>query len=118
MLSASKVRSIGERDRVHRPSWLGTQRVVAGECRAGLGRDENEPGSRSDVMRCRTVPLVPNNQPLMGIVTVGDITERKRPDETLRASEGRYRSLFESNPNPRWVFDVETLSFLAVNAAA
>ena len=59
-----------------------------------------------------------NGQPLMAIVTIGDITERKRAEESLRASEERYRSLFESNPNPMWVFDVESLSFLAVNGAA
>ena len=59
-----------------------------------------------------------NKEPLMAIVTVGDITERKRADEMLQASVERYRSLFESNPNPMWVFDLETLSFLAVNAAA
>jgi two-component system, cell cycle sensor histidine kinase and response regulator CckA len=36
----------------------------------------------------------------------------------LRASEEGYRLLFESNPHPMWVFDVETLAFLAVNDAA
>ena len=33
-------------------------------------------------------------------------------------SEARYRELFESNPQPMWVFDVQTLAFLAVNDAA
>jgi PAS domain S-box-containing protein len=36
----------------------------------------------------------------------------------LRESEQRYRLLFESNPQPMWVFDYETLAFLAVNEAA
>ena len=29
-----------------------------------------------------------------------------------------YRLLFDSNPHPMWVFDSETLAFLAVNDAA
>jgi PAS domain S-box-containing protein len=36
----------------------------------------------------------------------------------LRESEARYRLLFESNPHPMWVLDVESLMFLAVNPAA
>ncbi len=36
----------------------------------------------------------------------------------LRESEQRYRLLFESNPQPMWVFDYDTLRFLAVNEAA
>jgi PAS domain S-box-containing protein len=36
----------------------------------------------------------------------------------LRESEERYRNLFELNPHPVWVYDRETLRFLAVNAAA
>jgi PAS domain S-box-containing protein len=59
-----------------------------------------------------------HNNPLMAVVTFTDITEGKRAEEMLRSSEQRYRSLFESNPNPMWIYDCETLSFLAVNEAA
>ncbi len=39
-------------------------------------------------------------------------------DERLRQSEARYRDLFDSNPAPMWVYDLETLRFVAVNDAA
>jgi PAS domain S-box-containing protein len=44
--------------------------------------------------------------------------ERERVEEALRESEQRHRLLFDVNPEPAWVFDLETLRFLAVNAAA
>ena len=37
---------------------------------------------------------------------------------SIEESESRYRLLFEANPQPMWVFDRDTLAFLAVNHAA
>ncbi|MEO5719291.1 MAG: PAS domain S-box protein, partial [Chthoniobacterales bacterium] len=50
--------------------------------------------------------------------SVQDITERKRSEERLQESEKRYRSLFEANPLPMWIYDLKTLAFLEINDAA
>jgi PAS domain S-box-containing protein len=52
------------------------------------------------------------------IIFVEDITESKRMEDALRASEEVYRMMFESNPFPMMVFDRETLEILEVNDAA
>ena len=52
------------------------------------------------------------------VVSHTNITERKLAEAAVRDSEVRYRELFNSNPQPMWVFDAETLAFLAVNTSA
>ena len=44
--------------------------------------------------------------------------QRDLAESELRKSEEQYRMLFQANPLPMWVFDTETLGFLAVNDAA
>ncbi|MGH9456379.1 MAG: hybrid sensor histidine kinase/response regulator, partial [Thermoanaerobaculia bacterium] len=51
-------------------------------------------------------------------VFVRDITEQKRARQSVEESEERFRLLFDKNPYPAWVYDLETLAFLAVNEAA
>ena len=57
---------------------------------------------------------------LHGVIV--DITRRKEAEQALLAqlsrSEEEYRTLFDLHPNPIWVYDIETLRFLAVNEAA
>ncbi|MFO7526989.1 MAG: PAS domain S-box protein [Ignavibacteriaceae bacterium] len=42
----------------------------------------------------------------------------EKAKSSLEESEKNYKVLFISNPNPMWVYDVETLNFLDVNEAA
>jgi len=49
---------------------------------------------------------------------VRDITERKEAEKIRKESEEKYRFMFANNPQPMWIFDVETLAFLEVNQAA
>jgi two-component system, cell cycle sensor histidine kinase and response regulator CckA len=41
-----------------------------------------------------------------------------RAQDEIRASEARYRTMFDNSPLPKWMYDVETLRFLEVNEAA
>jgi PAS domain S-box-containing protein len=44
-----------------------------------------------------------------------DVTIQKQLEIELLASQGIYKEIFYSNPNPMWIFDLETLAFLEVN---
>ena len=64
-------------------------------------------------------PIRDHTGALTGAVLVfRDVTDRYRSQKQLEESERRYRLMFENNPQPMWVFDIETFEFLAVNDAA
>ena len=44
--------------------------------------------------------------------------QRQQADEALRASERKYKLLFEGNPMPMWMFSLKTLRIIDVNEAA
>jgi len=50
--------------------------------------------------------------------TVTDITERRDAQSRMALAEQQFRHLFERNPLPAWVYELEDLRFLAVNEAA
>ena len=47
-----------------------------------------------------------------------DITDRKKAEQSLKESEIHFRQLFENNPQPMWIYDLETLQFKDVNETA
>lgn len=52
------------------------------------------------------------------IAVLGDISAQKRAEEKLNDSRRRYIDLFRASPTPMWVYESDTLAFLAVNDAA
>ena len=85
-----------------------------------LPRSREEFRARMDAWerRLKDSPLDPlaegsaQSSPIGPAVTLQNITERSRE------SERHYRILFENNPLPLMIYDLETLRFLAVNKAA
>jgi diguanylate cyclase (GGDEF)-like protein/PAS domain S-box-containing protein len=75
-------------------------------------------GVRLDVLVASSFLRDDEGVPIGVVYVANDFTERKRAEQALRESEHRYRTLFELNPLPMWVYDIESLRFNAVNDAA
>ncbi|HEY8931655.1 MAG TPA: PAS domain-containing protein [Mucilaginibacter sp.] len=59
------------------------------------------------------------NNLIIFIVTAFIFYRRVRKQQyRLIRSEKQYRNLFDSNPNPMWIYDKGTLAFIAINDAA
>jgi two-component system, cell cycle sensor histidine kinase and response regulator CckA len=57
-------------------------------------------------------------EPMRLIAKVSGLIERKQAEELRRVTEERYQLLFDHNPLPMWVYELEELRILAVNQAA
>jgi len=75
-------------------------------------------GTRIDVAAASSFLRGRDGAPLGVVYVASDVTERRRAEQAMRESEHRYRTLFDGNPLPMWIYDFETLRFLAVNDAA
>jgi PAS domain S-box-containing protein len=47
-----------------------------------------------------------------------EVTQRRNAEVALRESSEGFQYLFQNNPLPMWVYDIQTLSFLEVNRSA
>jgi len=96
------------------------QRQNQGQEHHGISRNRNYTKLGS-ILHCEwyNSALYNENGKLVSVLSlVLDVTVATRIKEALRKSEAQYRLLFESNPQAMWVYDLETLRFLAVNDAA
>lgn len=67
----------------------------------------------------QNTPIYDENGELVALEGIArDVTRRQQALERLREREASFRLLFENNPHPMWVYDLETLAFLEVNNAA
>ncbi len=95
-----------------RPSWvlsipLRAQGRVAGVLTLGMSREYGREFGEQDVRHALEL-----GERLSLAVGAGHVFHE------ARQTEERRRLLFDANPQPMWIFDVETLEFLAVNDAA
>lgn len=79
---------------------------------SGLVRGPVEPSGPAEIAR-----LAARFNALVATVRA-EISETARAEESAHASEANYRLLFAGNPQPLFVYDLDTLAFLEVNDAA
>ena len=65
-----------------------------------------------------TISRISSKTNLGAVVMHVNITAQKLAEQTIKQSEDQYRLLFYNNPQPMWIFDFESLKFIAVNDAA
>ncbi len=63
-------------------------------------------------------PII-QNESIVGVTAfIRDVTFRIQSELAHQQSEEKYRFMFHNNPQPMWIYDLDTLFFLEVNNAA
>ncbi len=91
---------------------LGRLSEAMGRGTSGLIRGPIEPAGPAEI-----AGLTTRFNALVAAVRT-EITERGRAEELAHESERNYRLLFDGNPQPIFVYDLDTLAFLEVNEGA
>src|SRR2546430_10309825 len=90
--------------------------IIAGTIGEAAAVEAMRAGAHDYLMKdslARLVPAIERER-----TETGNRRARRQAEKAVLTSERKYRLLFDSNPLPIWVFDRETLRFLAVNDAA
>jgi PAS domain S-box-containing protein len=105
--------------RIEAQEWGGARAIREGQTALDEEIEIEGFDGRRRIILHSAVPLRNQQNELIGAVVVNeDITGRKELEKNLLEKERVYRELFEGNPQPMWVYAVETMEFLAVNDAA
>ncbi len=68
--------------------------------------------------RTAVSPMKDTSGDIIGVVGIGtDITERKRSEQALRESEGKFHRVFDASPYPMMIIDTDNGDFNEVNEA-
>lgn len=113
-------RSIGIIASTERPDeYLTILDIVRGGKEVEIETIRRRKDGQSLEVALSVTPIRDRTGNLIGVAAImSDIRDRKRAERALLQSAAQYRLLFEKNPVPMWVFDRQTLRFLAVNKAA
>lgn len=90
--------------------------IISGNVGEALAVEAMRSGAHDYLMKENLIRLEPTIE--RELLESGNRRARRRAEGELLLSERKYRLLFDKNPLPMWVFDRETLRFLAVNEAA
>ena len=78
---------------------------------------ENLKAGATDYVRKQNIERLPSAV-RRALAEAGERARRQAAEDDLFRRERQYRVLFQGNPHPMWVFDLETLQLLEVNEAA
>src|SRR5881394_2816772 len=87
--------------------------IISGTVGEAAAVEAMRAGAQDYLMKDNLAKLTPSIE--RGVEDARNRRARRQAEEAPVASELQYRLLFDYNPLPMWVFDRETLQFLAVN---